>query len=379
MQDTSRHPVGRPLSACLTAQVGSHDKWALLRDLTIAAEDFGLGHRPLSVLKALLSFWPERELPSTPGGAIVFPSNRALSERLSGMPESTLRRHLAALTARGIIHRHDSANGKRFARRAGSEIGVAFGFDLSPLARAASALERAVTEVTLRRERIAVLRARLGMLRQRLLETGAPEELLEAARLLLRRKCSEDVLSAIVSRLEAELPTQAPDDIPALTVSGSVPLSASNTQNERHIQESDRPYSDSESAQQPKVTPLETAGPAEKDTRLTVPMIAETCREYRAFFPEAPKGWHELVAISQRLAPMMGIEPPVLHEAQRIMGPERAAATLLCLLERHAQIRKPGAYLRRLTQMAQRGSFSVFSLLSALSRRPDAGNCQLTI
>ena len=117
MQDTSRHPVGRPLSACLTAQVGSHDKWALLRDLTIAAEDFGLGHRPLSVLKALLSFWPERELPGTPGGAIVFPSNRALSERLSGMPESTLRRHLAALTARGIIHRHDSANGKRFARR----------------------------------------------------------------------------------------------------------------------------------------------------------------------------------------------------------------------------------------------------------------------
>ncbi|MCA0942004.1 replication initiator RepC [Salipiger pacificus] len=379
MQDTSRHPVGRPLSACLTAQVGSHDKWALLRDLTIAAEDFGLGHRPLSVLKALLSFWPERELPGAPGGAIVFPSNRALSERLSGMPESTLRRHLAALTASGIVRRHDSANGKRFARRAGAEIGVAFGFDLSPLARAASALAQAVTEATLRRERIAVLRARLGMLRQRLLGTGAPEELLEAARLLQRRKCSEQVLTAIVSRLEAELPAETPAEIPALTVSSPDQLSASNSQNERHIQESDRSYSDSESTQQAEAVRLDTAGPAEKDAQLTLPMVAETCREYRAFFPDAPKGWHELVAISQRLAPMMGVEPPVLHEAQRIMGPERAAATLLCLLERHAHIRKPGAYLRRLTQMARQGSFSVFSMLSTLSRRDDPGNCQLTI
>uniref|UniRef100_A0A2A3JPN0 Replication initiator RepC n=1 Tax=Alloyangia mangrovi TaxID=1779329 RepID=A0A2A3JPN0_9RHOB len=331
------------------------------------------------MLKALLSFWPERELPGAPGGAIVFPSNRALSERLSGMPESTLRRHLAALTASGIVRRHDSANGKRFARRAGAEIGVAFGFDLSPLARAASALAQAVTEATLRRERIAVLRARLGMLRQRLLGTGAPEELLEAARLLLRRKCSEQVLTAIVSRLEAELPAETPAEIPALTVSSPAQLSASNSQNERHIQESDRSYSDSESTQQAEAVRLDTAGPAEKDAQLSLPMVAETCREYRAFFPDAPKGWHELVAISQRLAPMMGVEPPVLHEAQRIMGPERAAATLLCLLERHAHIRKPGAYLRRLTQMARQDSFSVFSMLATLSRRADPGNCQLTI
>ncbi|WP_226628742.1 plasmid replication protein RepC [Alloyangia pacifica] len=379
MQDTSRHPVGRPVSACLTAQVGSHDKWALLRDLTIAAEDFGLGHRPLSVLKALLSFWPERELPAEPGAAIVFPSNRALSERLSGMPESTLRRHLAALVRSGFVRRHDSANGKRFARRAGAQIGVAFGFDLSPLARAADALDQAVTEATLRRERIAVLRARLGMLRQRLLDTGAPEELLEAARLLLRRKCPEDVLAEIVSRLEAALPVEATTEITAPSAADSPQVSASNSQNERHIQESDRFYSDSVSTQPASDAPVDSSGPAEKDSDLTLPRIAETCREYRAFFPDAPKGWHELVAISHRLAPMMGVEPPVLHEAQRIMGPERAAATLLCLLERHADIRKPGAYLRRLTQRAKQGSFSVNSMLSALSRRADPGNCQLTI
>ncbi|WP_092427340.1 plasmid replication protein RepC [Alloyangia pacifica] len=382
MLDTSRHPVGRPVSACLTAQVGSHDKWALLRDLTTAAEDFGLGHRPLSVLKALLSFWPERELPAEPGSAIVFPSNRTLSERLSGMPESTLRRHLAKLVESGIVSRHDSPNGKRFARRAGAEIGIAFGFDLSPLARAAAALERAVAEATLRRERMAVLRARLGMLRQQLLDQEAPEELLEAARLLLRRKCSEEGLRAIVTRLEAEIPAAGSKAAPVeiLTHHGreSAQLSASNSQNERHIQESDRSYSDSDSARIAKDAPVESSGSAEKDVRLTLAMIAETCSEYRSFFPDAPKGWHELVAISNRLAPMMGIEPPVLHEAQRIMGAERAAATLLCLLERHEDIRKPGAYLRRLTQIARNGAFSVTSMLSALSRRGNAGNCQLT-
>ena len=382
MLDTSRHPVGRPVSACLTAQVGSHDKWALLRDLTTAAEDFGLGHRPLSVLKALLSFWPERELPAEPGGAIVFPSNRTLSERLSGMPESTLRRHLAKLIESGIVSRHDSPNGKRFARRAGAEIGIAFGFDLSPLARAAAALERAVAEATLRRERIAVLRARLGMLRQQLLNQEAPEELLEAARLLLRRKCSEEVLRAIVTRLEAELPVPVSDAASVEIIANhhdvSAQLSASNSQNGRHIQESDRSYSDSDSAPIATDAPVESPGDAEKDTRLTLAMITESCIEYRAFFPDAPKGWHELVTISHRLAPMMGIEAPVLHEAQRIMGPERAAATLLCLLERHGDIRKPGAYLRRLTQIARNGAFSVSSMLSALSRRENAGNCQLT-
>jgi len=113
------------------------DKWLLLTALTQAAEDYGLNHRNLSVRRAFLSFHPDRMITAAPLGSVVFPANSTLSDRLAGMPESTLRRHLAALVAAGIIIRHDSANRKRFARGRARGGRVAFGFDLSPLARMA--------------------------------------------------------------------------------------------------------------------------------------------------------------------------------------------------------------------------------------------------
>ncbi|WP_368040322.1 helix-turn-helix domain-containing protein [Ruegeria atlantica] len=69
----------------------------MLSALTTASADFDISHRTLTVLKALLTFLPDRDIPTEPGMAVVFPANRTLSERLNGMPESTLRRHLARL------------------------------------------------------------------------------------------------------------------------------------------------------------------------------------------------------------------------------------------------------------------------------------------
>ena len=58
------------------------------------------------------------------------------------------------------------------------------------------------------------------------------------------------------------------------------------------------------------------------------------------------------------------------------MGAESAAVTVLCLLEKAATIRSPGAYLRRLTQMSRNGSFSLNPMVAALVNQR---NCQLTI
>ena len=110
----------------------ARDKWAVMRDLTVARAAFGVSDRDLAVLNALLSFHPHPTL-AEGDGTIVFPSNASLSERAHGMPESTLRRHLAALVKSGLVIRHDSPNGKRYARRAGEQLQVAFGFDLRPL------------------------------------------------------------------------------------------------------------------------------------------------------------------------------------------------------------------------------------------------------
>ena len=73
-------------------------------------------------------------------GPFVHPSNRLLQARANGMPEATLRRHLAALVAAGILLRRDSPNGKRYVRE-GGEGRETYGFDLSLLIARAGEFE----------------------------------------------------------------------------------------------------------------------------------------------------------------------------------------------------------------------------------------------
>ncbi len=132
------------------------DKWKVFRDACEARDRLGLQDRALTVLDALLTFYPDVEL-KPDQGLVVFPSNAQLSVRAHGITGTTLRRHLAALVDAGLIHRRDSPNGKRYAHRdSGGEIEEAFGFDLSPLvARAAelAALAQAVAAERLRLKR----------------------------------------------------------------------------------------------------------------------------------------------------------------------------------------------------------------------------------
>ena len=107
-------------------------KWNVFRAICTAKPRIGVSERALSVLNALLTFYPETVL--TGQDLIVFPSNRQLALRAHGMAPATLRRHLAALVDVGLIVRRDSPNGKRYARKdREGEIELAFGFDLSPL------------------------------------------------------------------------------------------------------------------------------------------------------------------------------------------------------------------------------------------------------
>ena len=94
------------------------NKWELLRELSKAQAAFGITERDLTVLQGLFSFFPDDAL----GGnaeMVVFPSNKAICERLNGMPCSTMRRHLARLVEAGLLQRRDSPNGKRYVRKHG--------------------------------------------------------------------------------------------------------------------------------------------------------------------------------------------------------------------------------------------------------------------
>ncbi|TIR60739.1 MAG: replication initiation protein RepC, partial [Mesorhizobium sp.] len=150
-------PFGRrPMSlAMLAAQNESREipkgrvveKWQVYRNLCEGKSIVGIGDRALAVLNALLSFYPDSEL-SEENGLIVFPSNAQLSLRAHGMPDATVRRHLAALVDCGLILRRDSPNGKRYARKGrGGDIEEAFGFSLAPLLARACEFEAAAERV----------------------------------------------------------------------------------------------------------------------------------------------------------------------------------------------------------------------------------------
>ena len=192
----------------------SVNKWELLRELSKAQAAFGISERDLTVLQGLLSFFPDDAL----GGnteMIVFPSNKAICERLNGIPCSTMRRHLARLIEAGLLMRRDSPNGKRYVRKRGEDR-VAFGFDLSPLycraeeiVRAAEAVREAEDRVRRLREVVSLMRRDLAALAEFGEEIqpglGLWDQISDSAALTaraLRRKLSLEDLSAFRTELE---------------------------------------------------------------------------------------------------------------------------------------------------------------------------------
>src|SRR6478736_3354220 len=164
-------PFGRrPMSlAMLATQSGAReipkgravDKWQVYRNLCEGKSIVGIGDRALAVLNALLSFYPDSEL-GEENDLIVFPSNAQLSLRAHGMPEPTVRRHLAALVDCGLIIRRDSPNGKRYARKGrGGEIEEAFGFSLAPLLARAYEFQAAAERVRADNRALRLMRERI--------------------------------------------------------------------------------------------------------------------------------------------------------------------------------------------------------------------------
>lgn len=363
MKHAFQTEFGRAQTCALTSEKPV-DKWDVLNQLTKAATHFELSHRTLTVLKALLTFLPGRDL--TPGPkAIVFPANATLSDRLHGMPESTLRRHLAKLVQSGIVSRHDSPNRKRYARKIGANVEVAYGFDLSPLATHSDVINNAAQDAEIKAQEIAVERDRLLALRLKLIEDENDHTaLLQRVHSILRRKPDLDLLRDTIQAVTAQInPTQ-------IVSRPTDKLSASDSQNERHIQDSVDKDLDSEGTDaKQSAQPSASTKLSEKGQGVTLSQVLDVCQEFKNFYPEKVRDWNALINIGDRTAPMLGIDYPVMAQAKKAMGLECAAIAIMCILERFKQIKSPGAYLRRLTQMAEQGQFSIVPMLNALKQR----------
>lgn len=362
------------------------NKWEVLRDLATARTEYGLSDRDLSVLQALVSF----HRPTVLEGAdlVVHPSNRAICERLNGMPCSTMRRHLSRLVQAGVVLRRDSPNGKRYARRFGDEK-IAYGFDLAPLvARAAefqAAAERhrqAALDLARHREAASLMRRDLAALVEygRSLEPdrGLWDRLSDAAVLAareLRRKLSVEELT----ELAADLRACVEEARSALGTVDTGDMSTNGVESGQHYQSSKEDSYEPEPrlekargggrhAPDPDVVEEGREGRTDPPP-LPLGLVLSVCGEIQGYAPDPIENWHRLVVAAETVRPMMGVSASAWEEAKREMGPEVAAATLAAMLERFDAIRSPGGYLRSLTAKAAAEGFSCAPMIMALTRR----------
>lgn len=369
------------------------NKWELLRELSKAQAAFGVTERDLTVMQGLLSFFPDDAL----GGnaeMVVFPSNKAICERLNGMPCSTMRRHLARLVEAGLLMRRDSPNGKRYVRKHGEER-VAFGFDLSPLycrteeiAQAAEAVREAEDRVRRLREVVSLMRRDLAALAEFGEEIqpglGFWDQFRDKAVLTaraLRRKLTLEELSAYRTDLEALL------DHARNVIDGpeTEEMNTNGAKFERHHHNSNKESIDLEPAFEKGgaaagAPDVETDAPGadveEVDTirvpKIPLHLVIAGCPSLKTFYQGDIRHWHQLFDAACHVRPAMGISVSAWEEAQRFMGPEQASIVVVAMLERFADIRSPGGYLRALTSKAAAGEFSCGPMVMALMSRRNA-------
>ncbi|MBY3380895.1 plasmid replication protein RepC [Rhizobium laguerreae] len=385
-------------------------KWKLFRAICEARPALGVTDRALTVLDALLTFYPDDEI-SEEKGLIVFPSNAQLSLRARGMTPATLRRHLAVLVEAGLILRKDSPNGKRYARRdrAGA-IGEAFGFSVAPLLARAVEIESLAAEAVADRELLRVTRERLTVCRRDISK-------LIAAALEEGVSGNWEGISAMFRALLARIPrvATAEDLTPLLDEMGLLraeiinllerrikakKIDANESQIEHHKQNSN-PNSlyELEPSFEPKqgekaAADNENAGPSD-ERRLRQPsggmsnraggaadpgagpslksfplgLVLQACPSILDYGPGGSIGnWRDLMSAAVVVRSMLGVSPSAYEEACSGMGPENAATVIACILERGGHINSPGGYLRDLTRRTERGEFAIGPMLMALVR-----------
>ena len=375
--------VKRQLQTSETKPSRPVEKCRVFRDACEARERLGLQDRALTVLDALLTFYPESEL-NCDSGLVVFPSNAQLSVRAHGITGTTLRRHLAALVEAGLIQRKDSPNGKRYAHRdKGGDIEQAFGFDLSPLLARAAELAGLAQEVAAERlqfrrakEALTICRRDVRKLISAAMEEGADGDW----------EAIEDMYVGIVSRLprnpdrrqvEAIL-----DEMQLLRTEilnllenqlDSQNMDSNAVQNGCHIQNS-KPESiyelEPSSGKEQRAKPSEHRQPQHVPIKsFPIGLVLRACPEISSYGPEGEiRNWRELMTAAVVVRSMLGVSPSAYQEACEAMGPENAAVTIACILERGGHINSPGGYLRDLTSKAKRGEFSLGPVLMALLR-----------
>ncbi|MCV9910254.1 plasmid replication protein RepC [Brucella sp. HL-2] len=360
----------------------SINRWSVYKQLCIAKTQFGVNDRCLAVLSSLLSFYPSNEI-SHKTGLVVFPSNRQLALRAHGMPESTLRRHIAALVNAGLILRRDSPNGKRYAYkdRAG-EVEEAFGFSFQPLLERADEIAKAAQSIQAQALALKRTREQITLLRREIAQLFLAAEMEGNASSL---QADNDQFRAIIERLPRRATglelSQALERLSALHTKLSTTLnllhnndqlSASDDQIERHYKESLTEssfesslcnLSDLRSTSVQKLRSSSHLEKSQSSEAFSLDMVLRACPDIREYAARGIACWRDLVDITRGVASFLGISDSAYQEAFTLMGRECVSALIAWILQRGSQIKSAGGYMRSLTTKIRSGEIAVAQLL----------------
>lgn len=332
-------------------------RWTLLDLVTEVRRDLNLTANDISVLRALLSFLPVRsqngiEAKVTPETqTVVFASNAAISARANGLDDRVLRHAFGRLIRAGLLHRRDSANGKRFPMKRGGKIVAAFGLDLAPAFASCPMLRDLALRNRAEAEQIRTLRSLLQARRRALLDRidnlcDTVRDWLLALPGLLRRKLDRDTLDNLTQTFDTV--ERALLDVPMDKPASANPEAEGQTATDGRIYR----HTECEKIESDKTAPPQIATSATQTTSAgaTRP-VAEAwkdCPELASYFPNPPRTETELRDILCRCASMLRISPDTLGRAVARLGWTATLPLFETLAKKALHLRNPDAYCREM-------------------------------
>ena len=324
------------------------------------------------VLKELVGCWGEQELD---GRLMVWPSNEYLIAR-TGLSERAVRLALRGLTELEVIAPRDSANGKRFAiKNKTGEVIDAFGFDLAPL------FQRSAEFVATNDAKLRESERRGRVFDALTIARRATQEALLSLSAHFPHVSTQDAseaLEALIARTPRRGSLAPIDDLLAefQILRESVEKLYSDTANAgtkcRHIE------TDNGSPTEVCNNGLHREAEAVRQTEqpVTIGLLLETCPAF-ADYDVKIRTVDDLVVAGRFLRGLIGAHESAWLEAAASVGPVRAAAAVLYVLQVHTddanagtqRIRNPGGYFRALVRMIADRRFNLDIELHALRRR----------
>jgi replication initiation protein RepC len=342
----------------LSADNNIPERHIVIATLRNAAHLMGLTAPVIATLDAMLSCLPPKRTHHT-----VFASNTALTFRLNGVTDRTIRRHAALLQEAGLLIRRDSPNRKRFTRHNTHEgKSLRFGFDLSPLFQRLQEIAALAAEATIEREQVDYMRAKIRAAAHDILrENPANHDATTALRILRRKLTLHDCKNLMNALAEnAGAATISAEQISSQTTD----LAVNDGQNVRHHHRSTKEDIDKKRATTPKTPQIEA-----DSNPLSVAELVDACPEAAQFALKNIETVTDVVAHARTLAPMIGIDERNFKTAQDSMGGFGAAVTIWALMQFHEKIHRVGAYFRAVTSGNKSADFDPVKLIRRLRQQ----------